>query len=427
MNPFCANECDYHQHVINSLAHFPDILKSGPGLATFAWGHEVDMLDAGRGGGKGAADFLTVDEAGLVWLIEAKFDNNRELGRPVWEQLARYRKAVAAMSWQQLLHYTEAFLKGREKSKPQLCVPPTTASFEAVLDLWQKQIGRCLLPPRALNDRMAQSLQSGSYGIMVLADRYEPEVIRYGEQFQHNGPVAYALGVPTSDDTEFCVPWFRPATGKLPGHATAVNTDPRFSALRAATNLKCEPATFADTLGDGARDLWLNVLKPGLLHLGWDGQPYRTEQKAFHVAFEIHGKRLPLLVIGWPEADAKDVSRVHKLAGQSAMKINPQLKWLFHAAGGDADCVSRWAARFYRHGWRGRKSAGMRDRWGIVPITAEELRSPVDGCMLYYPTEAARDHNGRPGDRESLEGLLQEFAALLAELHQLKPAAPNPT
>jgi hypothetical protein len=73
-NLFCANEADYHQRVINYMEGFPDILKSRSGLQVFVWGHEVDMHDGGRNGGNGKVDLFTVDEEGMVWLIEAKFD-----------------------------------------------------------------------------------------------------------------------------------------------------------------------------------------------------------------------------------------------------------------------------------------------------------------------------------------------------------------
>jgi hypothetical protein len=56
LDRFCANEDDYHQRVINHMAAFPDVLKFRDGLHAFVWGHEVDLHDAGRGGGR-ASDF----------------------------------------------------------------------------------------------------------------------------------------------------------------------------------------------------------------------------------------------------------------------------------------------------------------------------------------------------------------------------------
>jgi hypothetical protein len=90
MDRFCANEDDYHQRVIQNMAGLPEALGSGDGVRAFVWGHELDLHDAGRGGGNGAADLLTVDDFGMVWLIEAKFDKTFEKGDFVWgSQLRR--------------------------------------------------------------------------------------------------------------------------------------------------------------------------------------------------------------------------------------------------------------------------------------------------------------------------------------------------
>jgi hypothetical protein len=59
MDRFCANENDYHKRVIQNMGGFPEILKSQDGVQAFVWGHELDLHDAGRGGGNGSADLLT--------------------------------------------------------------------------------------------------------------------------------------------------------------------------------------------------------------------------------------------------------------------------------------------------------------------------------------------------------------------------------
>jgi hypothetical protein len=60
----------------------------------------------------------------------------------------------------------------------------------------------------------------------------------------------------------------------------------------------------------------------------------------------------------------------------------------------------------------------MRERWGVIQITDAELQSKVQGTMQYEPRIDTRDHTGRPGDRQSLEGLLTDYAEMLDELHQ---------
>jgi hypothetical protein len=84
--------------------------------------------------------------------------------------------------------------------------------------------------------------------------------------------------------------------------------------------------------------------------------------------------------------------------------------------------VNRFAEQIYGLGWRGRPSGGMDKRWGVVPILVEELkpaegRGP-EGDMIYQPNSTTRDLVGRPGDKESLEGLLQAFGDTLGELRR---------
>jgi hypothetical protein len=59
----------------------------------------------------------------------------------------------------------------------------------------------------------------------------------------------------------------------------------------------------------------------------------------------------------------------------------------------------------------------------VVPVTKEELVAENEGIMQYAPAPDIRFHNGRPGDRESLEGLLSAYSELLDDLRKIRPAA----
>lgn len=416
MNPYCSNESDYHQQLIDQIGRLPGPLKSEPSHRVFVWGDEVNLLDAGRGGGNRSADLFTVDEGGRVWLIEAKFGYNPELSRFVWEkQLFRYRAAIAKMSWQRILHYCESFLKGREGTTPSITMPADSKSFLDALELWQHQLGHALISPAELNERIATALGTGIYGIMVMADSFVPEVVEYGTAFVHDGPLAYVQAVPTERGMQFGLRWYRP--GVVAG-ATAVITDvdPQFDAWSSEVNIRCHPDAYAETLSPACRDLWLNTLRPGLVCLGWDGKPAAVKRMAFNVAFDVNGRSAPLLVVGWSEADAKKVTRENKRAGQASMKVNPQLKRLLNFTG-DIELTNRWAKRFHEIGWRARPKSGMRERWGVVPVTAEEFQG-AEGVMLYQPDAAVRDHIGRLGDHDSLESLLTTLGELLDELRK---------
>ncbi len=164
------------------MTSFPDELKFRDGLHAFVWAHEVEMHDAGRNGGNGCADLMTLDEGGTVWLVEAKFDGTSEKGELVWgNQLRRYKAAIGQMSWQEILSYAAEFLRGREKTKPQIVFPESVEKFTTVLELWQTSIGRALVEPQQLNDKIATHLKHGTYGIMVLTDFYDQSYEAYGK------------------------------------------------------------------------------------------------------------------------------------------------------------------------------------------------------------------------------------------------------
>jgi hypothetical protein len=272
-----------------------------------------------------------------------------------------------------------------------------------------------LVPPDELNHRMADAINTGTYGIMVLADQQVQEVKEFGKRFLHDGPLAYVKGIPTSTGVDFRLLWHRP--GNSQNSSTRIlNPDPRFDAWETEVNRKCDPKHFAETLSEGSRKLWLEVLRPGLVQLGWDGRPETIKDMSFNVGFEVKGKLVPLLVVGWSELDAKDVSRQNKLAEQASMKINPRLKQILNTSG-DISLVNRFAKHLYSLGWRARPSRGMDKSLGVIPVSADELNA-TEGVMIYRPDKFVRDHVGQPGDKESLEGLLRELKILLDELHR---------
>ncbi|TGS36108.1 hypothetical protein EN827_32685, partial [Mesorhizobium sp. M1D.F.Ca.ET.184.01.1.1] len=80
---------------------------------------------------------LTVDETGMVWLIEVKFNFSLESGTQVWHsQLARYRKALMTMGWQEIVRYTHRFLTGFEQTKPQISLRTDAGSLDECIAEW---------------------------------------------------------------------------------------------------------------------------------------------------------------------------------------------------------------------------------------------------------------------------------------------------
>jgi hypothetical protein len=412
LDRFCANEADYHQRVIRHMATFPDLLKARPGLETFVWGHEIDLHDAGRGGGNGCADLFTVDEEGMVWLVEVKFDKTSERGQFVWEsQLARYRSAIHKMEWHDVLSYVRKFLRWGEKTKPNFEIPASTQTFVQVLELWQAILGRALVTADELNNRVAAHLKYGTYGIMVLTDIDDHSYEHFGTEFKHGGPLAYVQGIPTQDGMNYSVKWYKP--GKADTNPV-LRRETWTSVLGPLPKLTCEPESFADSLSSGSRKLWIETLRPGLAKLNWD--PGKISSMGFEACFKVNNTSTPLLLIGWPERDDKDVSREEKMYGTAAMRVDVHVKRMYEASGMDVILTNKLMEEFHLLGWKGRASQGMRERWGVTPIAAEEFRSKAQGIMRYQPRRNVSCHTGRDGDVESLDGLLRDLAKFLEKV-----------
>jgi hypothetical protein len=318
------------------------------------------------------------------------------------------------MSWQDVLSYVKNFLRWREKTKPSFPIPVTAESFTEILRIWQENLGRSLLTPVELNSRVARHLEDGTYGIMILTDIVDDTYATFAKEFRHDGPTAYVVGIPRADGMNYKVQWYKPPVAEL---STTAETD-KYAAFFDAPKLQCDAETFGNHLCGGAKALWLDVLRPGLVQLGWDNRG--VGGMGFEVRFVVNGTPVALLLVGWPERDAKNIARDLKRAGSAGIRVNPHIKRLFRASNSNIDFANKWMKRFYGLGWRGRPAGGMRERWGVKPIGAHELESKVQGIMQYEPDPHTRDHIGRPGDRESLLGLLTGYSELLAELQNLK-------
>jgi hypothetical protein len=100
------------------------------------------------------------------------------------------------------------------------------------------------------------------------------------------------------------------------------------------------------------------------------------------------------------------------------MRVDIHVKRLYQAFARDVQLTNKWMKRFHDRGWRGRPSKGMRERWGVNAVPAQELESEIQGIMRYLPGPGLSCHTGRPGDAESLRELLFDLAELLQELRR---------
>lgn len=412
MSRHFANEADFHQRIILNPDAFPTLFRGAPTAHTLFWAHELTLHDAGRGGGNGSADLLTVDETGMVWLIEVKFNFSLESGTQVWHgQLARYRRALMTMSWQDIVRYTHRFLTGFEQTKPQLSLRAGAASLDECIAEWLVSVEAGAVPGALIVSKMAERLRSGNFGVMLLSDYFDASDLGEAKSFAdsgHVGPVAYAVVNPDPTGFHWHVKYFRPGVDQGLVNGAYVTSDfvPEKMPLVTPTRLR-------SLVSPACRNLLDTLVYPRLHSLGWN-ERHVAKRSAFDAIIPVDGRSLPLLVVGTSELDAKALERHAKIDGGQTLKINPRLKAVLDQTGNLA-FVNAYMKRFYELGWRGRRREDKHLRWGVTDISAEEIRAS-EAAMIYYPTADQRDHNGREGDAENLSKFFAAFEEMIASM-----------
>ncbi|RUW94409.1 hypothetical protein [Mesorhizobium sp. M7A.F.Ca.US.010.02.1.1] len=412
MSRHFANEADFHQRLIDNPDAFPALFRGTPAAHTLFWAHELTLHDAGRGGGNGSADLLTVDEIGMVWLIEVKFNFSLESGTQVWHgQLARYRKALMTMSWQEIVRYTHRFLTGFEQTKPQLLLRRDAVSLDECIVEWLVAVQADAVSGVSIVSNMAERLRSGNFGIMLVSDYFNASDLAAAKSFAdsvHSGPVAYAVINPDPTGFHWHVKYFRPEVDQSSVTGAYVTSDFLPEKMPLVT-----PARLRSLVSPACRYLLDTLIYPRLHELGWD-ERHVAKRSAFDVIIPVGGRSLPLLVVGTSELDAKALERHTKIDGGQTLKINPRFKAVLNHTGNLA-FVNAYMKRFYELGWRGRRRENKNLRWGVTDISAAEIGAS-EAAMIYYPFENQRDHSGREGDAENLSNFLAAFAEMIASI-----------
>ncbi|MCH4560972.1 hypothetical protein [Mesorhizobium jarvisii] len=412
MSRHFANEADFHQRLIDNPDAFPALFRGTPAAHTLFWAHELTLHDAGRGGGNGSADLMTVDETGMVWLIEVKFNFSLESGTQVWHgQLARYRKALMTMSWQEIVRYTHRFLTGFEQTKPQLSLQTKAVSLDECIGEWLDAVQADAVPGVSIVSKMAARLRSGNFGIMLVSDYFKASDLAAAESFAHTvhgGPVAYAVVNPDPTGFHWHVKYFRPGADQGSVTSAYVRSDFVPEKMQLVT-----PTRLRSLVSPACRNLLDTIVYPRLHALGWN-ERHVAKRSAFDAIIPVGGSSLPLLVVGTSELDAKALERHTKIDGGQTLKINPRFKAVLNQTGNLA-FVNTYMKSFYELGWRGRRRENKHLRWGVTDISAEEINAS-EAAMIYFPVEDQRDHSGREGDVENLLNFFAIFEEMIASM-----------
>ena len=420
-----SRESEYHQRFIQNCDLLPEELKTTHSDHILVWAHEQRLFDAGKGGGDGSADLVTIDEHGMVWLIEAKVAGNTELGPLIWGQLARYRIALMTMPIAATHRYCRSYLRGHQRSEEgERCLPHPNIfsncdSIEEVFEKWHSHIGRAILKPATLCDRLANQLISGHFGVAVLADIYTESVVQAGDEFEHSGPLAYIQAIPAGGKLDMCCRWLKHPATETVQHATERHYDfQRFDDYEKwIRQHKCSPATIAEALCPESRMLWDDILKPGLIELGWDGktdaQP--SVPSSITVPFPIGSNQVTLLGVGWSSADAKQIDRERKIPGSAGLKVDINFYLCREMEFAQQAHFEPWARRFYDLGWR---AMGNGKKLGCGTVSPEAYEK-WGRAMNYKPGNGRQDFVGADGEAEVMRDFLKLLGEFLKSIRQV--------
>lgn len=407
-----ANEVDFHQRIIENSHSFPPLFRGAPTANTLYWAHELTLHDAGRAGGNGSADLLTVDQTGMVWLIEVKFNFSVETGAQVWRgQMARYRSALMRMPWHEIVRYSHKFLTGFEGTKPQLPFPVGATSLGECVVEWLATLNADTSLSELIVSHVAERLQSGNFGIMLVSDYFSGSYLSEAQKFAenvHNGAVAYAVIDQDDAGLQWHVEYFRPPEDRKLEISSFVASSFVPERMPLVT-----PSRLRSLVSPLCRELLDTVVFPRLAALGWN-ERHIAKRSAFDAMIPVGETSLPLLVVGTSELDAKSLQRHAKMEGGQTLKINPRFKAVMNYTSNLA-FTNSYMKRFYELGWRGRRRGNKHLRWGVTDVAAEEVQGS-EAAMIYFPHPDRRDHSGREGDAENLRSFFAVFQEMVANM-----------
>jgi hypothetical protein len=411
-----VNQTEYHQWFINAADKFPDELKRTPENQVLVWANGLRVFDAGRNGGDGGVDLLTIDEEGMVWVLEAKLWNNTELNRGIWNQLGRYRQGLMSTDWNTIHRYSRSFIRGKRPNKPRFPQFQGCEDLIQVLRVWQQIINRTKMPAENLKNYLAQSLQQGTFGLAVLAERYSEDVIKGAENFVHDGPLAYILAVPEKGNLEIAVKWLKKSK-KFQSQIIELNSFKQSAFDKYEKEMffqKCVPGNFWDGLCLGARSLWDRILEPWLIEHGWDERSTENNKKSLQINLPVGSDQIYLFRSGWASTDSKYVIRENKTFGNFALRLH---WWLWLNKGKpfmEKDFIESWAKKLYEQGWRG---SGDGKNLGVSPLSQEEFKR-CTLVMKYKPEKGVQEFTGRPGDENALTSFLNLMDLFLKDIEK---------
>ena len=415
MHPiFYTDENEYCQLALNNLDAFPREILSHEDSALFCWASEMTVYEDGVGSGMCKIDLALVDEYGAAWIVEAKLHNNTELSGAIWRsQIQPYRAALLSAPWEVVHQRTKSFLCGHYKRKP-LHIAPQAQSLLASISDWQTRLKRCVIPPELLVNRIAHSLKTGQFGIMILADVFSKSVVESAGDMRHDGPLAYVVGILDNSEMIYATYWMKKgrADNSLP---TDIHVSNAFKATYAEyekmiRSRKCTLQSIADGLCDESKERLSRFLAL-LNNLRFPWREGKTYGKGFDIEFNVHGQWISMISIGWPDSVTPQVPKEQMIYGQHSLKLDFNLYRARQMPFMKKDILWPWAQELSALGWIGKGTGKM---MGVGDVSDAEFTNW--GKRMYYFLAPYQNFFGREQEIMALAGFIPTISKFLAQI-----------
>lgn len=325
------NEADLVRAFGAAIDSWPtSTLVEGAGnIVIFA--HELNLEGAGPNGNAGSADIVAVDDAGEIWVIEAKLRRNPQ-SNPYYvfgNQLARYANGLCHSSLTDLHRHIQDYAYGRRS----VLTPPDNLAeswqnirdLEGMLDQWMKQIpGGSYQSGKELVQKMESRIRSGRFVLALLTDDPTPKQREWVSENAKDFESA-VLTINTAGKIQL-VCRTEPRSHLLMDQLSSVDLPP-FDRIPQSFNPA--PESFGTVLNDTAFQLFTEVALPALTEsFGVEEtlKPRRSTRSGASFGYCIKNRLGLPLTLMFGRGD----HRLHKGAispGEHTLKLDVNLKW----------------------------------------------------------------------------------------------------
>lgn len=367
----------------------------------FFWGYELWLAPGNTIDDRGAVDLIGTDEAGTVWLVEAKLHSNPELSPDVWHrQVLRYRRALADMKPEDVVMQSRRYLQGNSLNAvaPHFLANGCHSLQESFVQ-WCNYMGMPAyekagrrLCAETLN-RIASEQVTGS----VLADVARKDV--WNGRPADGRDYAYITLSGTGNRFGVHVLLENRSTPTMTANGTHSAAEKTWRALSGEKrSLSPTPENVKNALSTQCVEQYEYLLQ-GLKHMGWSGN-YSTQQKSFTIWLPTHYGPEIGIMLGLVDLDGSFGDVRHKIAGAASFKCDINLKPFRKQPGFEAPAMLIAKRLIQEAHYRGRGC-------GEVVARADSPPPGWSWILHHWLTQSHRDFTGLDCDMDDIRAVMK--------------------